>query len=39
MHVAAAVIRDPQGQILIARRPLDKHQGGLWNSGRQGRGR
>ncbi|WP_043238415.1 Nudix family hydrolase [Stutzerimonas azotifigens] len=30
MHVAAAVIRDPQGQILIARRPLDKHQGGLW---------
>lgn len=30
IHVAAAVIRDPQGRILIARRPADKHQGGLW---------
>jgi len=30
IHVAAAVIRDRSGQILIARRPDDKHQGGLW---------
>ncbi|WP_417579776.1 8-oxo-dGTP diphosphatase MutT [Nitrincola sp.] len=30
LHVAAAVIYDPLGRILIARRPLDKHQGGLW---------
>ena len=30
IHVAAAVIRDPQRRILIARRPADKHQGGLW---------
>lgn len=30
IHVAAAVIRDSQGRILIARRPADKHQGGLW---------
>ncbi len=30
IHVAAAVIRDSRGRILIARRPHDKHQGGLW---------
>lgn len=30
IHVAAAVIRDGREHILIARRPNDKHQGGLW---------
>ncbi|VXD02702.1 conserved hypothetical protein [Pseudomonas sp. 8Z] len=30
VHVAAAVIRGIDGRILIARRPQDKHQGGLW---------
>ncbi len=30
IHVAAAVIRGTDGQVLIARRPEDKHQGGLW---------
>ena len=30
IHVAAAVIRSPDGQVLIAKRPSDKHQGGLW---------
>ncbi len=30
IHVAAAVIRSPGGLVLIAKRPLDKHQGGLW---------
>ncbi|MBI3772323.1 MAG: Nudix family hydrolase [Gammaproteobacteria bacterium] len=30
LHVAAAVIVDDQGRVLIAQRPLDKHQGGLW---------
>ena len=30
IHVAAAVIRSADGHILIAKRPLDKHQGGLW---------
>lgn len=30
IHVAAAVIVDAAGQILIAKRPSDKHQGGLW---------
>jgi 8-oxo-dGTP diphosphatase len=29
IHVAAAVIRSAQG-VLIAKRPQDKHQGGLW---------
>lgn len=28
--VAAAAILNPQGQLLIAKRPDDKHQGGLW---------
>ncbi|WP_217475037.1 Nudix family hydrolase [Stutzerimonas stutzeri] len=30
IHVAAAVIRSAEGLVLIAKRPLDKHQGGLW---------
>jgi len=30
IHVAAAVIRAVDGRVLIAKRPLDKHQGGLW---------
>lgn len=28
--VVAAVIHDQQGRILIAQRPIHKHQGGLW---------
>ena len=30
LRVVAAVIHNPRGEILIARRPLHKHQGGLW---------
>jgi len=30
LHVVAAVIRNQQGEVLIAKRPDDKHQGGLW---------
>lgn len=30
VHVAAGVIRNSRGQILIAKRPDDTHQGGLW---------
>lgn len=30
VHVAAAVIRGGDGRVLLARRPDDKHQGGLW---------
>ncbi|MBK5941037.1 thiamine monophosphate synthase [Halochromatium roseum] len=30
IHVAAAVISDAQGRVLIAKRPIDAHQGGLW---------
>lgn len=30
LHVAAAAIMNTSGQVLIARRPVDKHQGGLW---------
>lgn len=30
IHVAAAVIRAADGRILIAKRPDDRHQGGLW---------
>ncbi len=30
LRVVAAVIHDDVGQILIAQRPLHKHQGGLW---------
>ncbi|AMO57162.1 8-oxo-dGTP diphosphatase [Endozoicomonas montiporae CL-33] len=30
VHVAVAVIRGEDGRILIAKRPDDKHMGGLW---------
>jgi len=30
IHVVAAVVRNPAGQVFIAKRPDDKHQGGLW---------
>ncbi len=30
LHVVAAVILDENDNVLIARRPLDKHMGGLW---------
>ena len=30
IHVAAAVIRGEDGQILLAKRAEDQHQGGLW---------
>lgn len=30
LHVVAAVIRNAQQEILLALRPSDKHQGGLW---------
>jgi len=30
IEVVAAVIRDADGKILIAQRPVDKHQGGKW---------
>ena len=30
IHVAAAVIKNGDGQILIAKRSADQHQGGLW---------
>ena len=30
IHVAAAVIQNSVGDILIAMRSADKHQGGLW---------
>lgn len=30
LHVAVGVIENPQGQILIAKRPDSAHQGGLW---------
>lgn len=30
MHVVAAVISNNEGQVFIAKRPDDKHQGGLW---------
>lgn len=30
IHVMAAVIRDPAGRVLIAKRPDHAHQGGLW---------
>ncbi len=28
--VTAAVIRDGEGRVLLARRPTDRHMGGLW---------
>lgn len=30
LHVVAAVIRNAEQEILLALRPTDKHQGGLW---------
>ena len=30
IHVVAGIIRNPQGQILLAKRPQHLHQGGLW---------
>ena len=30
VHVAVGVVLDQAGNILIARRPSDSHQGGLW---------
>ena len=30
IHVVAGVLRDTQGNILLAQRPVDKHLGGLW---------
>jgi len=30
LHVAAAAVVAPDGRVLIARRPLHLHQGGLW---------
>lgn len=30
IHVAAGVILNEKDEVLIALRPLDKHQGGLW---------
>ena len=30
VHVAVGVVQNPQGQILIARRPPHVHQGDLW---------
>ncbi|NNF95616.1 MAG: Nudix family hydrolase [Halobacteria archaeon] len=30
VHVAVGVVRNPQGDILIAKRPSHVHQGGLW---------
>ena len=30
LEVVAAVIRDTQGRVLIAKRPSNKHQGGKW---------
>ncbi|MCW8900653.1 MAG: Nudix family hydrolase [Gammaproteobacteria bacterium] len=30
VHVAVAVIKNQHGQIFIAKRPKDSHQGGLW---------
>jgi 8-oxo-dGTP diphosphatase len=30
VHVAAGVVLNNQQQVLLALRPIDKHQGGLW---------
>jgi 8-oxo-dGTP diphosphatase len=30
LDVVAAIIRDPQGRVLLAQRPAHKHQGGRW---------
>lgn len=30
VHVAVGILTDPTGAVLIARRPVRSHQGGLW---------
>lgn len=30
LDVVAAIVRNPQGQILLSQRPAHKHQGGRW---------
>lgn len=30
LQVVAAILRDPEGRVLLARRPAHKHQGGRW---------
>ncbi|MGB4246473.1 MAG: NUDIX domain-containing protein, partial [Pseudohongiellaceae bacterium] len=30
VHVAVGVVVDPEGKVLIALRPEQAHQGGLW---------
>lgn len=30
MHVAVGIIINPQGEVLIAKRPAHKYKGGLW---------
>lgn len=30
MHVAVGILRNARGEVLIAKRPLDKYKGGLW---------
>ena len=30
VHVAAAVIQNQEGEVLLSLRPKDSHQGGLW---------
>ena len=30
IHVAAAALIDDRDRVLLARRPVDAHQGGLW---------
>ena len=30
LEVVAAVIRDADGRVLVAQRPIEKHQGGKW---------
>jgi len=30
LTVVAAVIRDAEGRVLLAKRPADRHMGGLW---------
>lgn len=30
VEVAAAIVRDPEGRVLLSQRPAHKHQGGCW---------
>ncbi|MHA7816705.1 MAG: 8-oxo-dGTP diphosphatase MutT [Pseudohaliea sp.] len=30
LHVAVGVVPDGEGRVLVARRPVEKHQGGRW---------